>query len=168
MLTATVGWILQIQVVITIIIFLWSYDRYAKRWSTALGRYSVAKTPLAPRHRALTVPPCAPANTLSHTPMRPHTHPYTLRYVRLVAVLGTIQQHAASGDAQVVVEALRWVLQLLFGSGGNGVDGERPHSSRWLRLNAIMALNDWLHDDFGPGGVVANMVRVRARARVRL
>ena len=41
MLTATVGWILQIQVVITIIIFLWSYDRYAKRWSTALGRYSV-------------------------------------------------------------------------------------------------------------------------------
>jgi hypothetical protein len=41
MLTATVGWILLIQVVITIIIFLWSYDRYAKRWSTALGRYSV-------------------------------------------------------------------------------------------------------------------------------
>ena len=41
MLTATVGWILLIQIVITIIIFLWSYDRFSKRWSTALGRYSV-------------------------------------------------------------------------------------------------------------------------------
>ena len=41
MLTATVGWIFLIQIVITIIIFLWSYDRFSKRWSTALGRYSV-------------------------------------------------------------------------------------------------------------------------------
>ena len=41
MLTATMDWILLIQIVITIIIFLWGYDRFSKRWSTTLGRYSV-------------------------------------------------------------------------------------------------------------------------------
>lgn len=41
MLIAHVGWIFFIQVLISIIIVLWGYQRYAKRWSTSLGRDSV-------------------------------------------------------------------------------------------------------------------------------
>ena len=41
MLTANVGWIFILQMMISAGIFLWGYNRYVKRWSTTLGRYSV-------------------------------------------------------------------------------------------------------------------------------
>ncbi|MGB2358866.1 MAG: DUF3592 domain-containing protein [Porticoccaceae bacterium] len=41
MLIANESWIFVTQVVITIAVLLWSYDRYAKRRDTALGRFSV-------------------------------------------------------------------------------------------------------------------------------
>ena len=44
MLTANVGWIFIIQVIISVVILLWSYDRYAKRWGTTLGNHSVEGT----------------------------------------------------------------------------------------------------------------------------
>ena len=41
MLTANVGWIFIIQVMISVVIFLWGYNRYAKRWGTNSGHDSV-------------------------------------------------------------------------------------------------------------------------------
>ena len=44
MLTANTDWVFHIQAVIFMVISLWSYNRYAKRWDSALGRYSVKGT----------------------------------------------------------------------------------------------------------------------------
>ena len=41
MLAANVGFLLLIQVIILMIICMWCFQRYAKRWGTALGRDSV-------------------------------------------------------------------------------------------------------------------------------
>jgi len=125
--------------------------------------------------------------------------------VRLVAIVGTVQQHTASGQAALVVEGLRWALKVLFGghedidsgggsgagaavaaaadnkaggtsgTGGDGVDHKRkrsaaspsssstlsnssppPTCSKWLQLNAIVALDEWAKGSgsIEPGGVL--------------
>ena len=51
--------------------------------------------------------------------------------VRLVAIVGTVQQHTSSGQASLAVEALRWALRLLFndGVGGGGDVNGGEHGS---------------------------------------
>jgi hypothetical protein len=44
MLTANVGWIFIIQVMLSVVILLWGYNRYAKRWGTNSGHDSVDGT----------------------------------------------------------------------------------------------------------------------------
>lgn len=99
--------------------------------------------------------------------------------MRLVAVVGTVQQHAGSGQAALAVAGLRWALALLFGpaaaatSGAGNTSssagtpapaaaGPAPASaavaSRWLQLQAVAALDAWAKGGSGvePGGLLAN------------
>lgn len=65
-----------------------------------------------------------------------------------------MQQHAASGNALVVLDALSWFLTQLFGSGSSSE--KAAPSSDWLRLRALTALTEWLSGSAGPGGVLGN------------
>ena len=68
-------------------------------------------------------------------------------YIRLVALFGTIQQDAASCDAQTVIDGLSSMLEALF---------DAPGASDWLRHSMIKGLISWIGNSFRPGGVLAN------------
>ena len=139
------------------------------RSAQALGALSLLAPPASPAS------PSPPASRDWH--LVAWAGPEQPDYVRAVAVVGAVQQHAASGQAQVAVAGLRWALHLLFGqaaattgtshgSGPGGVDAAGACSgaasaaagaSRWLQLKAVSALDEWAKGGGGiePGGLLA-------------
>jgi len=67
-------------------------------------------------------------------------------FVRLVAMVGTVQLAAATGSAATLLDGLGLVLDELFGDG---------RASDWLRLCCLRNLRLWLGGGAGLGGVLA-------------